>query len=288
MAKLEDLKPKQHFRVYDLVEAAGLDVRDWAASATDPTNPQTNAKYRSNWSFVDPGNAVVLFLWYDELEEKDDKIYQAFNLNDWLANFEANPRRHLRLSRARAFRDAVRIAYQQHLLVRVIFIEGSKEDISDPEAESSKIALRYLDSEPWYVESYDDTTGDCVITRGQQSGAHPLYVDQFSLHDDTQSSDPERRKAITRSFKRSGAVRSSALGRAAGHCEFCNEPGFRMPDGRLYLETHHIIPLSQGGLDQPRNVVALCGNHHREAHLGERRDEIAHNLSVLISTFYSR
>ena len=44
---------------------------------------------------------------------------------------------------------------------------------------------------------------------------------------------------------------------------------FRSKAGSLYLESHHIIPLSEGGVDHPSNVIALCPNHHREAHYSE-------------------
>ena len=40
------------------------------------------------------------------------------------------------------------------------------------------------------------------------------------------------------------------------------------------METHHIVPLSEGGSDGDDNVAALCPNHHREAHYGVDRDQI--------------
>jgi 5-methylcytosine-specific restriction protein A len=47
-----------------------------------------------------------------------------------------------------------------------------------------------------------------------------------------------------------------------------------MANGKVYLETHHVVPLHENGEDSVNNVVALCPNHHREAHHGERRAEI--------------
>jgi 5-methylcytosine-specific restriction protein A len=32
------------------------------------------------------------------------------------------------------------------------------------------------------------------------------------------------------------------------------------------LETHHVIPLSSQGDDDPKNMIALCANDHRQAH----------------------
>jgi 5-methylcytosine-specific restriction enzyme A len=46
--------------------------------------------------------------------------------------------------------------------------------------------------------------------------------------------------------------------------------GFLSEKVRVYLETHHIVPLSENGLDKVSNMAALCPNHHREAHAGQR------------------
>lgn len=263
-------------------------MSDWQASSTHPEEPKkfkNNAKYRSNWSFVDPGNAVALFLWYDDLKTTGARIYQEFNLDDWVALFEANPKRHLRIKRARNFRDAVRQAYEHQLQIRVIIVEGAKEDISEPDAESSEVRLRHLDESPWHIGTFDKTTGHCVLIRGEDTTDHPLYADQFSLRDEG-STSPERQKTPGSAFKRSTRVRKSALNRAKGKCDFCGEYGFKMHDGRYYLETHHIVPLSEHGPDRSSNVAALCAVHHREAHFGERRDEITDHLRHVVQAFY--
>ncbi len=49
-------------------------------------------------------------------------------------------------------------------------------------------------------------------------------------------------------------------------------------DGSIFLETHHVVPLSERGSDTLLNVVALCANHHREAHLGSSRVSIRNRL----------
>ena len=47
-----------------------------------------------------------------------------------------------------------------------------------------------------------------------------------------------------------------------------------MESGALYLETHHVIPLGEGGADDDGNVVALCANDHRRAHFAENSEAI--------------
>ncbi|MGB8479113.1 MAG: HNH endonuclease signature motif containing protein [Acidobacteriaceae bacterium] len=75
-------------------------------------------------------------------------------------------------------------------------------------------------------------------------------------------------------YSRDPRVREVVLRRANGQCEFCGELGFVKPDGARYLESHHMIALANDGEDRLTNVIALCPNDHREAHFGERRNEI--------------
>ncbi|UKI57176.1 MAG: HNH endonuclease [Clostridium sp.] len=49
----------------------------------------------------------------------------------------------------------------------------------------------------------------------------------------------------------------------AMHCDMCDE--FMSFDTRNF-ETHHIIPLSAGGIDNVYNTVCLCGNCHNRIH----------------------
>jgi 5-methylcytosine-specific restriction protein A len=51
-----------------------------------------------------------------------------------------------------------------------------------------------------------------------------------------------------------------------------------MANGKVYLETHHVIPLAEDGPDTESNVATLCPNHHREAHHGEIRDKMKQQL----------
>lgn len=44
---------------------------------------------------------------------------------------------------------------------------------------------------------------------------------------------------------------------------------FLKPDGELYIEVHHIVPLFQGGEDALCNLSVVCAHHHRMAHFAE-------------------
>lgn len=72
-------------------------------------------------------------------------------------------------------------------------------------------------------------------------------------------------------YIRSPAAKSATLLRAQRACEMCgiNISSEMDPDGPPYLEVHHVIPLSAGGLDTPENMLALCPNCHRKIHFSK-------------------
>jgi 5-methylcytosine-specific restriction endonuclease McrA len=55
---------------------------------------------------------------------------------------------------------------------------------------------------------------------------------------------------------------------------------FNKRDGEPYVEVAHIKPLSQGGLDNPTNMVALCPNCHKKLDIGDdnARNEVLEAL----------
>jgi hypothetical protein len=85
-------------------------------------------------------------------------------------------------------------------------------------------------------------------------------------------------------YSRDPEVREAVLRRANGRCEFCGQLGFIKPDGGRYLESHHVIALANDGEDRLTNVIGLCPNDHREAHFGERRDEIEAEMTNKLKT----
>ena len=70
------------------------------------------------------------------------------------------------------------------------------------------------------------------------------------------------------------------LRRADGICEDCGSKApFVTKKRRPYLEPHHIRRRADGGPDDPRWVVALCPNCHREVHYGIKGGELNQRLS---------
>jgi 5-methylcytosine-specific restriction protein A len=77
------------------------------------------------------------------------------------------------------------------------------------------------------------------------------------------------RTALRRLYQRSEQVKDYVLLRAEGRCESCLQPAaFQRKDGSPYLEPHHTTRVSDGGLDHPRYVAAICPTCHRHIHHG--------------------
>ncbi len=274
MGQLDDLKPVDRRRVFDLVKEAGLDVNDWANFARGRAWAAANPKYCYEWAFVESGRVVVLNVWHAQLREehRTGTVTWSGNLRAWARRQSGSRSKPVWQKRAEAFDSALREAARDGLPIRVIVNDGRMRSATD--SKPSRVQRRMLDPLPWSVTSYNTQTGQCTLTRGVTAKGS---VDQFDV--------PENGDGVTERisvhgtvFVRDPALRAAALRRANGKCEFCLVSGFTMADGRVFLETHHIVPLSEGGKDSARNVAAVCANHHREAHLGSRAGVIRETL----------
>lgn len=132
---------------------------------------------------------------------------------------------------------------------------------------------------PAYKNSQPDATAlaadDLSKLRGAAIAAcHPVGA----------ISDPKETVRIA--YQRSTQVKRYVLARAQGHCELCEEPApfKRKSDGTPYLEPHHINRLSDGGLDHPKYVGAICPTCHRLIHFGVdgqlRNDELRGRIAA--------
>lgn len=277
---LEELRPRGKRTVIDVVSEAGVDVSDWGNYAKGPQNAASNPKYCYEWAFVEPGRVVVLNLWFQKCEIDNDRVIQRNNFRQDALNFRKKRRPAPQwAARVERLDNAVRRAAFEGLPLRVVFVDGDMQDAANPDDGSSKVMLRGLDSEPWRVLFYDDETGEHVIERGVLNGP---YIDQFNL-DLVAKGSGGRSERTSFAFNRDGRVRDAALRRARGKCEYCDQPGFKTKSGALYLETHHIIPLAEGGADDISNVIAICPNDHRKAHFSENADDLREKMLALVA-----
>jgi 5-methylcytosine-specific restriction protein A len=268
MSKLSEITPTSSPRMMDLVAAAGVDVSDWGNFKGGKKKAASNPKYCYEWSFVEPKKVVVLNLWHDLMEENDDGIImRSINMREFASKRPAPEK-----GRSLKMDAAIQTAIKEKLPIRVIVLGGRRRNINSFSESASRVSTRLLDPVTWSVAKYDWQNGACTLKQGADR-----FVDQFSIGEEPMQ-PPERRTVSGQVFNRSAEVRKKVLSRANGKCEWCETPGFVTSDGKIYLETHHIIPLSENGLDRVSNVVALCANHHREAHHGKNKAVVRETL----------
>jgi hypothetical protein len=85
---------------------------------------------------------------------------------------------------------------------------------------------------------------------------------------------PMRISTNQQAYVRDPRVRAYVRSRANGFCEACGKPApFEHEDGTVYLEVHHVKPLSEGGSDRITNAVAVCPNCHRRFHFSRDKEQ---------------
>lgn len=273
MSQLQAIKPVKFQRVIDLVSETGVDVADWAnyRKGPNPERASTNPKYCYEWAFFERNKVAVFCLWHRNLKEKNGTIVCEGNMREF-AHKMTDEGRHNISQRAFRFNSELQKAVSFGLPVRVIVVDKDTSEkwyLNAEKAEETRSMKRLLDPEPWSVTHYDLLTGDYIITR---NGKVQRFIDQFDIPET--EGKPEKRQSSGEAYVRDPEVRRKVLERAEGKCEYCGQLGFVMPDDRIYLESHHIIPLHEDGDDLPSNIAALCPNHHREAHFGKNKNEI--------------
>jgi 5-methylcytosine-specific restriction protein A len=277
---IEVLKPEVRLRVMDLVAEAGIDVSDWANFKGGEEKAASNPKYCYEWSYENTGKElIVLNLWYDNLEYLDGDIVQRLNMRKVAKDVTSSAQSRRAIKMDFSLQKADRTGWP----IRVVICDGVQREQKTDRTKSTAES-RLLDSEIWHLRSYDYESGDCLLIRGQPSSK---YVDQFE-HIEVPEGEVKRRDATGQVFERSPQVRNYVLSRARGKCEWCGAKGFYTRAGSVYLETHHIQPLSENGNDNVSNVIALCPNHHREAHFGKDaesfKDELFRVVAKLIKS----
>jgi 5-methylcytosine-specific restriction protein A len=287
--------------IMDLVEKAGIDVSPWGVKKDGSVvkNPRANPNYCYEWAFGGNGEPTALCVWHRSLAfsqgliSYEDSLRQHALKLDLAAIDRSNPphvksRARDQAKRARNFDSLLQRAFRKSEPIRVVMLLGEPRSEAEIGWDTSKVKYRSLDTEAWYVHSYSDVDGafrlvrsiplDSTFASNNETVTPPVFEDQFSAPE-----PPQKRESVGNAFVRSQDVRQTVLRRAAGVCECCGAHGFKTASGAIFLETHHVIPLSENGPDIKWNVAAICPNDHRRAHYGDDRVAIRDRLIVNLS-----
>ena len=110
----------------------------------------------------------------------------------------------------------------------------------------------------------------------QEQKVKHLSTDDLKKQAEIRSSQKvSNRKVTAKTYVRDPYVSEYAKRRAGGICQLCNQAApFKDKAGEPYLESHHIVWLSNGGADSIENTVALCPNCHRKMHVLNDHDDV--------------
>lgn len=208
-------------------------------------------KYRNEW--IEDGKRLKFY--FKSIEYNGKKVFGT--------HFEANA-----------------AILNNHELPVLTFVREKSGDNFTFFGEFSYAADRVADDESRWFE----------LVRRFQSKAS-IAVDEGHLHDDLENKTasamnderalrlarlaiapriPEKVETRGYAFIRNPDVVAEVRDRAAGICERCGNgaPFVGKSSGLPYLEVHHKVQLSDGGLDTVDNAIAICPNCHRELHFG--------------------
>jgi len=259
MTTLQDLKPTTKQLVKDITDRLGIAM---------------SSQY--DWCFGDTGGPYLVNIWHDNMLEDDGEIYFVNRASDWAEENIATAAQ-VQLNRAAAMSALIQTAYYRKEPVHVAILSGVRKRVGL--RETSEAHQRELDPVLWYPH-HKDEDGRIHVIRGkpQPEDFNPSNDDHQRLTKLQTSLPPPPKKVEvsgTTIFERDSEVVKAVKRRAVGGCcELCGKEGFRTASGGFYLEAHHVIPLNCGGLDDVRNVVAICADDHRRAHFGEDRHAV--------------
>lgn len=282
-AVLKALYPTKTENVIDVVDACGHDITPWGFNQDGSVvkQPSTNTSRVHSWAFEYPGQLSVVFLWHKNLRVTDLGITYTINPSEEYHRY----REQGATQRAKSADGLRGVLLQAHLNKQNLRVAIVAPDPRKSQDDTHSVKYRQLDDELWHVARFDQSTMEFDIVRGPRKIEGSLekpvlpapteetysvgVVDQF-----IGSNRPDTYEVNGKVCRRDPKVRQAVMLRSNGVCEHCGQQGFLTINDEYYLESHHVIPLNEGGPDLESNVMALCPADHRKAHFGMERDNL--------------
>jgi 5-methylcytosine-specific restriction endonuclease McrA len=109
---------------------------------------------------------------------------------------------------------------------------------------------------------------------------NPLHILLEQYSERPKNLKPKRRSQATMIYDRDPCVVTLRKQLANFRCEVdsCQSVQFRTERDEIFIEVHHLVPLSEGGADTLENTVAVCPTHHRLLHYGRDKQLIGSRL----------
>ena len=198
------------------------------------------------------------------------KVIEVYKIFDW---YKAEDE-HRETIPYNAKLDAGRIIFKGELASKEIRAKYINKDVSKlfKQGNAHPVTIKT-------VEALDNSFSDVE----REHHANNLSIENLNRIARSRSEIKPRKKDVTiTQIYRDPYISTYAKKRAKGICQLCNQPApFNSKDGTPYLESHHIIWLSEGGSDSIDNIVALCPNCHKKIHIVNDEKDIEVLKSVV-------
>lgn len=153
------------------------------------------------------------------------------------------------------------------------------------DAHTNDLVIGHVDEVTWISSGGKrDLSKTSRITPKPVKIARPAKDDEDHIYqDDLSNLNPASSSVViyTRE-KRSRSIAEKSLKAAGYQCEISSShKTFNSPNGKPYVEAHHLVPLSQTNnlginLDVMENIVSMCPNCHRAIHYAEKSERFVY------------
>lgn len=123
-----------------------------------------------------------------------------------------------------------------------------------------------LNEKTYYLDTNINTTSGIADTAINLNKCSDEELYEMAYKASTEA--VRKNKMVVNCYERNAYISEYVKRKARGICELCGkEAPFKNKNGEPYLESHHIVWLSKGGIDSIKNVAALCPNCHKKMHV---------------------
>lgn len=161
-------------------------------------------------------------------------------------------------------------------------------------SEEPDLLLRLLEVFPEFQSEFfppEKTPDDLLISRQNisplpsQRRYHRLYANLLEQgHDLRQMIKEEENRILPIQMRRNTFLSFLVKQLHNGECQICAiTDNLRDSTCKSPITVHHIIPLSEGGADNARNMLVVCLDHHQEIHNGQIQVLLGDQIEVIHS-----
>jgi 5-methylcytosine-specific restriction endonuclease McrA len=137
---------------------------------------------------------------------------------------------------------------------------GDERRLSESETEA--VIDRFNESKSFQPKDYRGLTFNAsyyipILEQVYQS-SQSLLPEQETAHDHV---TPSRIQSCVTRIVRDTALAQHVKKENNYTCQICGLK-IRLPNGKFYIEAHHVFPLGEKGPDVKENILCVCPNHH--------------------------